>query len=40
MNAVTPLPLVVSEVRSPQLESIDTAELANAIRMLAADAVD
>jgi transketolase len=40
MNAVTPLPLVVSEVRSPQLESIDTAELANAIRMLAADAVE
>jgi transketolase len=40
MNAVTPLPLVVSEVRSPQLESIDTAELANAVRMLAADAVE
>ena len=40
MNAVTPLQRVVSEVRTPLLESVDTAELANAIRMLAADAVE
>ena len=40
MNAVTPLPHVVSEVRAPLHESVDTAELANAIRMLAADAVE
>jgi transketolase len=41
MNAVTPLPpRVVSEVRTPPLESVDTAQLANAIRMLAADAVE
>ncbi len=40
MNAVTPLPRVVSEVRVPPPEPLDTAQLANAIRMLAADAVE
>ncbi|HKP67143.1 MAG TPA: transketolase family protein, partial [Casimicrobiaceae bacterium] len=30
----------MSEVRAPLLESVDTAQLANAIRMLAADAVE
>ena len=41
MNAVTPLPpRVVSEVRTPPIETVDTAQLANAIRMLAADAVE
>jgi transketolase len=40
MNAVTPLPRIVSEARAPLPESVDTAELANAIRMLAADAVE
>jgi transketolase len=41
MNAATPLPpRVVSEVLAPPLESVGTAQLANAIRMLAADAVE
>ena len=40
MNAVTPLPRVVSEVRTPPIETVDAAQLANAIRMLAADAVE
>jgi transketolase len=40
MNAVTSLPRALSEVGAPPRGAVDTAELANAIRMLAADAVE
>jgi len=41
MNAVTPLPpRVASEVRAAPLGSVHTSQLANSIRMLAADAVE
>ncbi|HEY6893611.1 MAG TPA: transketolase, partial [Rhodanobacteraceae bacterium] len=40
MNLVTPSPRAASRARTPALAPVDSARLANAVRMLAADAVE